>query len=119
MTPITPVASGDSPKPTKVREMVVKAWEGELDAEEINQEILRIIREVARKHPQKEAWPAANSHMGRQHLHNVYHNTKVATVPMMTKWGNDRHVGPAYLMALAEHSLRLRHSVLGASGVPR
>lgn len=119
VTQTTPEVSGDSPRPTKVRELVVKAWEGELDAEEINQEILRIIREVAEKHPQREARQASKSHMGRQHAHNVYTDTKVATVPMMAKWCNGRHVGPAYLMALAEHSLRLRHSALGASGVPR
>lgn len=92
-------------------EVVVKSWEGPIDEWELNQEILRLIREDDLSQGVKEAELSRRYDMRRQHLSNLHKEPEMTmTLPMTTHWGNGRHLNLSYLVAVAEKNIRARHA---------
>jgi len=92
-------------------EVVVKSWEGPIDEWELNQEILRLIREDDLSQGVKEAELSRRYDMKRQHVHNLHNEPEMMmTLPMTTHWGNGRHLNLSYLVAVGERNIRVRHA---------
>ena len=106
-------SASEDAKPKRVRELVVKAWEGPIDQMELNNEMLRIIREADSHLNCTEAEMSRRYDIKRQHLHNLHTEKEMTlTVPMMTRWCNARKLDSAYLMAVAELAIRQRHALI-------
>ena len=88
----------------------VAVWEAAVDPEELNAEILRLIRRDDERQNLTETDLARRSGMTRQHVHNLHHEDMHLTLPMMTKWCNGRHVGIEFLITYAAQRVRCRHA---------
>ncbi|WP_395718834.1 hypothetical protein [Prosthecobacter sp.] len=88
--------------------LIVTVWDGPVDPEALNAELLRLMRGDDARQNLTEAELARRSGITRQHVHNLHHENMVLTVPLTTKWSNGRDVNVVFLLGYAADRVRRR-----------
>ncbi len=86
----------------------VHRWEGEIDAEALNDEMLKLIRTWDSKVSTSEAEQARRSKMSRQELHCVHTSMKSLSLTTIVKWANGKRVNAAFVLERMVRRLRRR-----------
>lgn len=90
----------------KVREVVVRVWQGPVDWQEVEPRLLLFMRTYDARSSLTQAELARRLKMDRRLLRKLHVDMKICTVGMLCRWCNGRRLDPSYLLFLAIESLR-------------
>lgn len=76
----------------------MRPWQGEIDADSLNDALLRYMRCVDEKAATTEAELARRSRMTRPGLHHLHTAVPVLTVLALARWANGRQIDAGFLM---------------------
>lgn len=76
----------------------VRRWEGEIDAEALNEAMLELIRTVDGRAGTSEAEQARRSRLSRQELHCIHTRMKNLSLVTLVKWANGQRVDAVFLL---------------------
>lgn len=106
--PVNQMKGGAAEETTEEEVLMVRRWEGEIDAEELNDDVLELIRTVDGRAGTCEAEQARRCHLSRQELHCIHTTMKSLSLVTLVKWANGRKMDAVFLLGRMVRRLRRR-----------
>jgi hypothetical protein len=75
----------------------IHRWDGEVDAQAVNEALLAVMRAVDAKSALTEAERARRCQMTRQKYHQLSTDVKVVSIPALVQWANGHHLNADFL----------------------
>lgn len=106
--PVNQMKGGAAEETTEEEVLMVRRWEGEIDAEALNDDVLELIRKVDGQSSSSEAEQARRCHLSRQELHCIHTTMKSLSLVTLVKWANGRKMDAVFLLGRMVRRLRRR-----------